>query len=159
VAALARVPDLQGELFGDGPDRDAVLKAIAEHGLGDRVSAPGFVDRSVLDEALATALCFVLPSEREGYGLVVVESAAQGVPAIVVAGQENAATELVESETNGTVAPSAGAEDLAAAIVRIRDAGFPLRESTLEWFRRHAERLSLDSSLQLVLAEYASADS
>jgi glycosyltransferase involved in cell wall biosynthesis len=157
--AIKAVPELGGELYGDGPDRGAVVAAIDRYGLADRVSAPGFVDGPVLERALATALCFVLPSEREGYGLVVVESAAQGVPSIVVDGPDNAATDLVEDGVNGVVAPSAGAEDVAAAIVRIHGAGSELRASTLEWFRRNAERLSLERSLQVVLAEYASADS
>jgi len=60
---------------------------------------------------------------------------------------------------NGAVAPSTGADDLAAAIGRVRDGGEDLRVSTLEWFRRNEVRLSLESSLQVVLREYASADS
>ena len=122
------------------------------------MSAPGFVERRVLDEALGTALCFVLPSEREGYGLVVVEAAARGVPVVVVAGPDNAATELVEDGTNGAVRAS-GPTSLADAILRVRAAGPDLRSSTLAWFSRNAERLSLESSLQRVLAAYASAAS
>jgi glycosyltransferase involved in cell wall biosynthesis len=151
VAALARIPDLEGELYGDGPDRPNVLSAIAAAGLDSRVRAPGFVERSVLDDALATAECFVLPSEREGYGLVVVESAANGVPAVVVAGPENAATELVEDGINGAVAASAEPDELAAAIQRARGG---LRDSTLAWYRRNEERLSLDGSLERVLETY-----
>jgi len=60
---------------------------------------------------------------------------------------------------NGTIAPSAEADDLAAALLRVYEAGPELRRSTLEWFRRNAERLSLDHSLQLVLREYSTADS
>jgi glycosyltransferase involved in cell wall biosynthesis len=90
--------------------------------------------------------------------LVIVESAARGVPSVAVDGPDNAATELVEDGTNGAVAASAGADDLADAITRVRDAGEELRASTLDWFRRNAERLSLESSLQVVLREYASAD-
>ena len=159
VPALARLPDLRAEIYGDGPERTKVLEAIARHQLEDRVRAPGFVDEEVLEHALASALCFVLPSQREGYGLVVVESAARGVPTVAVDGPDNAATELVEDGTNGAVAASVGADDLAAAITRVRDGGDELRASTLEWFRRNAERLSLESSLQVVLREYASADS
>jgi glycosyltransferase involved in cell wall biosynthesis len=159
VAALARIPDVQGELYGDGPDRDVVLRTIGQDGLEARVRAPGFVERAVLDQALRTASCFVLPSEREGYGLVVVESAAQGVPVVVVAGPENAATELVVEDVNGVVAPSASAEDLAEAIRRVRAAGTELRTATLEWFRRNETRLALDTSLQRVLEAYASAAS
>ena len=52
----------------------------------------------------------LLPSRREGYGMVVVEAAARGTPSIVVAGEDNAATELIEEGVNGFVAPSADAE-------------------------------------------------
>jgi glycosyltransferase involved in cell wall biosynthesis len=156
VPALAELPDLRGEIYGDGPERERVLETIARDGLVDRVSAPGFVAEDVLADALATALCFALPSEREGYGLVVVESSARGVPSVVVDGPDNAATELVEDGVNGAVSPSASADDLADAIRRVRDGGESLRASTLDWFRRNAERLSLESSLQAVLREYAS---
>jgi glycosyltransferase involved in cell wall biosynthesis len=156
VPALAELPDLSGEIYGDGPERKRVLEAIASEGLAGRVSAPGFVAEDVLADALATALCFALPSEREGYGLVIVESSARGVPAVVVDGPDNAATELIEDGVNGAVAQSAGADDLADAIRRVRDGGELLRASTLDWFRQNAERLSLESSLQVVLREYAS---
>ena len=159
VPALARLPDLRAEIYGDGPERVQVLEAISRNRLDDRVCAPGFVDEDVLERALASALCFVLPSEREGYGLVIVESAARGVPSIAVDGPDNAATELVDDGTNGAVAATAGADDLAAAIARVCDGGDELRTSTLEWFRRNAERLSLESSLQVVLREYVNADS
>ena len=163
VPALARareqIPDLRGEIYGDGPERAEVLAAIARHGLQESVVAPGFVERTTLEQAVATALCFVLPSRREGYGLVVIESAAQGVPSVVVEGADNAAVELIEDGVNGTVAPSAKADDLAAGIVRLERAGPEVRRSTLAWFDRNAERLSLESSLQVVIDNYSSADS
>jgi glycosyltransferase involved in cell wall biosynthesis len=154
VAALARIPELKGEIYGDGPEREDVLAAIDREGLKGRVVAPGFVDAAVLQEALATACCFVLPSQREGYGLAVVESAARGVPSVVVAGPDNAAVELVEEGVNGTVAPSSAPDDLTAAIVRARAGAQPLRASTAEWFRRNADRLSFDSSYARVLEKY-----
>src|SRR5919197_4207676 len=111
---------------------------MAALGAHEYVSAPGFVPAEVLEQALATALCLVLPSQREGYGLVIVESSARGVPAVVVAGPDNAATELVEDGVNGVVAESI--EALAAAIVRVQRGSSDLRRSTLEWFRRNEER-------------------
>jgi glycosyltransferase involved in cell wall biosynthesis len=153
--ARSRLPDLRGRVLGDGPERPAVLAAIAEHGLEDVVEAPGFVPTEVVEHDLARALCMVLPSSREGYGLVVVEASAAGTPSVLVRGEDNAATELVEEGVNGFVAPSASPEDLADAIVRVHEAGPALRLSTADWFARNANRLSLDSSLDRVAASYA----
>jgi glycosyltransferase involved in cell wall biosynthesis len=98
----------------------------------------------------------LLTSRREGYGMVVVEAAARGTPSIVVAGEDNAATELIEEGVNGFVADSADAGAIAAAIVRVHEAGMALRESTARWFGENAQRLSLESSMRTVLVSYAS---
>jgi glycosyltransferase involved in cell wall biosynthesis len=151
VQARTSIPDLRCEIFGDGSDRAAVLTQIADRGLGEFADAPGFVSQERLEQSLARALCLVLPSSREGYGLIVVEAAARGVPSIVVAAPDNAATELIEEGVNGFIVPSSSPDDLAGAIMRARDGGPALRESTAHWFAEHADELSLTSSLQLVL--------
>jgi glycosyltransferase involved in cell wall biosynthesis len=156
--ARERVPELRAELYGDGPERAQVLRLVSELGLADAVAAPGFVPAERVEKALARALCLVLPSSREGYGLVVVEAAARGVPSVVVAGPDNAAVELVDEEENGFIAASAGKDDLAAAIVRVHEAGPVLRNSTAEWFQRNAHRLSLDGSLAAVLESYSQSE-
>ncbi len=114
------------------------------------VDAPGFVDQERIEAAIARALCLVLPSSREGYGLIVVEAAAKGVPSIVVAGADNAATELIEDGINGFVVPTASPEDIAGAIVRVQGAGPALRDSTARWFAEHAAELSITSSVEVV---------
>ena len=153
--ARRRVPELRGVIIGDGPARPEVLRLIAEHHLDGAVDAPGFVAEERLRSVLRAALCLALPSRREGYGLVVVEAAALGVPSVVVRGPDNAATELVEEGENGAVADSVEPDELAAAILRVHAAGFALRESTAAWYERNADRLSLDRSLETVLATYA----
>jgi glycosyltransferase involved in cell wall biosynthesis len=152
AVALAResFPELRCEIFGDGPDRPSVLRQIAEWHLEESVEAAGFVSEERLEEALARALCLVLPSKREGYGLIVVEAAALGVPSILVAGVDNAATELIQEGVNGFIAQSSSPDDLAEAIVRVRDAGPALRNSTARWYADHAVQLSLTSSVKLI---------
>lgn len=159
AAARRSVPELCAEIYGDGPEREALLRRIAAEGLDEAIEAPGFVSPERVEEALASALCMALPSRREGYGMVVIEAAARGTPSVLVSDPDNAATELVEEGVNGIVAPSAAPADLAAAIVAVHDAGAALRESTAQWFARNSRRLSIDSSLQTVLAAYADADS
>jgi glycosyltransferase involved in cell wall biosynthesis len=156
LLARERVPELRAEIYGDGPDRARVRALIDELELDGACEAPGFVPRERLERALARALCLVLPSRREGYGLVVVEAAARGVPSVVVHAPDNAAVELVEDGENGVVAPSAEPDDLAAAILRVHEAGPALRSATAGWFARNARRLSLEQSLQTVLRSYRS---
>jgi glycosyltransferase involved in cell wall biosynthesis len=108
-----------------------------------------------LETAMRSALCMVLPSVREGYGLVVVEAAARGTPSVVVRAPDNAAVELVEDGVNGVVAESEDPGALAAAIVRVHRGGDALRASTCRWFADNAQRLSLETSLQRVVAGYA----
>ena len=153
VEAARTIEGLKGVVFGDGPERAEVDAAAAAS--GGLVEAPGFVAAERVDEALRRALCMVLPSRREGYGLVVVEASARGTPAVVVAGEDNAAVELVEDGVNGVIAPSASAPDLAAAIARVHAGGEPMRKATRDWFAANARRLSLDNSLERVVASYS----
>jgi glycosyltransferase involved in cell wall biosynthesis len=154
--ALARkhMPDLQGRVFGRGPDWAIGQQTIAELGLAGAVEMSDFVDRPTLEAEMARALCLLHPSEREGYGMVVVEAASRGTPSILVAGEDNAATELVAEGVNGIVVAEPSAALLADAIVSVRGAGRAMRESTLAWFAENAGRLSLSNSLARVIASY-----
>jgi glycosyltransferase involved in cell wall biosynthesis len=152
--AVSQVENLRGEFLGDGPERAALLRAIEEHGLGARVAAPGFTDAATVDREMRRAMCMLLPSRREGYGMVVVEAAARGTPSVVVAGEDNAATELIEEGVNGTVAERSDPQAIAEAIVRIHAGGAELRRRTAAWFEQNAERLSIDASLRTVAEGY-----
>jgi glycosyltransferase involved in cell wall biosynthesis len=152
--ARERRPHLRLELYGDGPDSQRVLKLIRELGLGEFVRAHGRRPEDEVASALARAACLATASEREGYGLVVVEAAARGTPSVVVDGPENAATELVTEGVNGAIAPSAEPADVAAAILRVIEAGTKLRASTAAWFDRNATNLRVERSLELVASDY-----
>jgi glycosyltransferase involved in cell wall biosynthesis len=84
----------------------------------------------------------------------VVEAAAEGVPSVVVQSPDNAALELVEDGVNGVVARSTEPDELAAAILRVYEAGPALRDSTAEWFAANARPLSLEASLETVMRAY-----
>jgi glycosyltransferase involved in cell wall biosynthesis len=157
AAARERVPGLHALVLGDGPDRPRLLEAIAQSGMQDAVQAPGFVEAADVEAAIRRAACLLLPSQREGYGLVVVEAAAAGTPSVVAAGPDNAAVELVEPGVNGVVARSDAPEDLADALVEAVTGGEALRERTAAWFAASARRLSVQASLEQVLAAYAEA--
>ena len=153
AAARERLPGLSGVILGNGPERPRVLEAATA--AGGFVEAPGFVSPEEVTEALAGALCVLLPSEREGYGLVVVEAAALGTPTVTTAEPDNAAVELIEEGVNGFVAPSAEPGELAEQIVRAAEGGEGLRERTAGWFADNALRLSAAGSARTVADWYA----
>ncbi len=155
VRARERLPELEAIVFGDGPERPEVLRLIRKHDLEGVVALPGFVDGEQIDDAMSRALCVVLPSRREGYGMVVVEAASWGTPSIVVADPDNAATELVDDGINGIVAADTSPAALSDAIVAIHERGLDLRRSTAEWFARKAPTAAISASADEVAAMYA----
>jgi glycosyltransferase involved in cell wall biosynthesis len=152
AAARRSIPGLRGLILGDGPEHGRVLDAIRAAGASEFVDAPGFVSAEDVHDAFARASCHVLPSAREGYGLVVIEAAAAGTPTVVVAGPDNAVAELIEEGVNGFVAASI--EGLPAAIARVHAAGPELRRRTADWFATNATRLSAAESARQIAAEY-----
>jgi glycosyltransferase involved in cell wall biosynthesis len=154
AVASERLPDLRCVILGDGPDAQATMEAVRRLGLEDAVELRGRVSHAEVIEALAEAACLVHPSVREGYGLVVVEAASLGTPAVVVEGADNAATELVEDGVNGYLAADADPATLAEAILAAIGGGKALRDSTLDWYERNREALSIDSSLEAVRRSY-----
>ena len=154
--AIARrsAPDLRLMVIGDGPDLAQVKQRIEAHGLGAHVDLPGFVSAAELEDAMGRALCLVQPSSREGYGKVVVEACARGVPVLVVPAPDNAATELIEQGRNGFVADAPTPEALAAAMLACHRAGPALRETAGDWRRENKQLLSLDHWLPHIIDFY-----
>jgi len=155
AAARERLPALRCLILGDGPETEAIRREVRSLGLADAMELRGRVGHDDVIRTIAEASCLVHPSRREGYGVVVVEASSLGTPAIVVEGPENAATELVEDGVNGFVLPSADPTELGDAIVRAVEGGGELRSSTLDWYERHRDELSIESSLVKVEASYS----
>jgi glycosyltransferase involved in cell wall biosynthesis len=153
--ARERRSDLRLELYGDGPARPLVEAVVRELGLVHSVRMAGQRSEEEVAAAIGRAACLATASEREGYGVVVVEAAARGTPSVVVEGPENAATELVQEGVNGAIARNASPDELADALGRVLDAGPSLRASTSRWFGDNAGALNLDGSLELVVNAYA----
>jgi glycosyltransferase involved in cell wall biosynthesis len=145
--------DLRAVLYGQGPELERVRDRVAELGLTDRVQLPGFVGADELEAGMCGAAAIVQPSAREGYGMVVVEASARGVPVVVVQGEDNAAIELVAAGRNGFIA-DAEPEALAEAIRACMRGAEALRTATREWYAENERKLSLSHSLEVVVANY-----
>jgi glycosyltransferase involved in cell wall biosynthesis len=141
-------PAIRATIIGDGPETPDIAATIADRGLADAVRLPGFVSDDELSEALQNASCLLLPSLREGYGLIVIEAAAYGTPCVTIDAPDNAAKELIASGVNGFVVSDWSPASLAEAVIEVVSRGPELRQSTLAWHRDHWKQLSVQSSVE-----------
>jgi glycosyltransferase involved in cell wall biosynthesis len=94
-----RHPSVGLVIGGDGPAREALIRAGQHAGLAGRVVFPGVLSRSQVAWAMSSAAVFVLPSRVEPFGIVVVEALRAGCPAIV--STRGGATEVVRPGVDG----------------------------------------------------------
>lgn len=155
VFALAAksVAGLTMEIISDGPERPRLEVMIREHHLDDVVTLRSRVSDEELHDALARASCLLMPSRREGYGIVVVEAAAHATPSVIAHFPENLATHLITDGVNGYVTDPTP-EAMAEGVVRAVTAGQVLRDSTVAWFEREAPRRRMSDSARAVVELY-----
>lgn len=82
---VSKKPDAKLLLIGEsGSEFPLVKRLVNESGLSSNVTFVGFVkDRAILVEKIRSARLFVFPSVREGFGLVVAEAMAAGLPCVL----------------------------------------------------------------------------
>ncbi len=143
VQALARLTDLSWQLTCVGsleraPDTAArVRDAVDAAGLSARVTFLGELGEAAVASCYASADLFVLPTFHEGYGMVVAEAIARGIP--VVSTATGAIPELVGDEA-GLLVPAADVDALAAALRRVMTDAM-LLTSVKEGARRRRDTL------------------
>ena len=142
-------PDVRVLVIGDGPERDRLELLAKKLGMARSVRFAGHVtsDRDKLRMMKAARVC-VLPSVREGFGIVALEAMACGLPVVVVDHPDNAAKELINAE-NGRVV-TADPESLAAAMKEL------LGEHNVTGGRKTARRYDWRQTLEITTGVYAS---
>lgn len=90
-------------IAGDGPERKALEKFTLEIGMQKNVEFAGFQEYRVLIGKIKASKVLVLPSSREGFGMVVIEAFACGVPVVTVKEKYNAAQGLIADGIDGFV--------------------------------------------------------
>jgi teichuronic acid biosynthesis glycosyltransferase TuaC len=139
IGALPLLPGVRLLIAGNGPNR-AMLEALARNlGVADRVVLLGAVAQAQLRDYYGAADALVLPSEREGWANVLLESMACGTP--VIASRVWGTPEVVAAPEAGLLLGERSAQGIAAAVDALR-ANYPDRAAT----RRYAERFSWDDT-------------
>ena len=146
--------DLRVEIAGDGPAARSLQAHSHELGLDGTVTFHGRVDEGTRVRLLGTAWLSVLPSEREGWGLTILEANALGLPAVGfhVPGVRDA----IHDGDNGWLVSRDGSltSALTAALEELQD---PERHRDVSArCRRWAARFSWDDSAQRLVDVIAS---
>jgi glycosyltransferase involved in cell wall biosynthesis len=106
AAARARLPpSFVLVVIGDGPDRQRLQRLVHEQRLSERVRFEGKMDDQALREAYAACDLFILPSAKEGFGLVYLEAMASARP-VIAANAGGAPEVVVHGQTGILVRPN-----------------------------------------------------
>jgi glycosyltransferase involved in cell wall biosynthesis len=117
-AAVAREDrQLSLALVGTGAAEQELRQQGAQLGIGDRVAFEGVLSSDRITGRIAAASALVLPSRWDGWGLVVNEAFAAGVPVIV--SDKCGAADLVRDGVNGFVFGAEKSDELADCIRRL----------------------------------------
>nr|WP_319372574.1 glycosyltransferase family 4 protein [uncultured Methanobacterium sp.] len=122
IKSLALVKKSLGKvnclIIGEGPEEAKLHELTEKLNLESSVEFTGFFeDQMDLISRFKSSKIFVLPSQREGFGMVVVEANACGLPVVVINNPLNAAMDLIDAGRNGFIA-DANAEDLKEKIIK-----------------------------------------
>jgi len=119
LEAWAKVPRRSGErlvIAGRGPDADLLKARAASLGIAASVEFAGGVSDESRDALMASAVCQIVPSRFEGFGIVGAEALAAGVPLIV--SDDPALAELAIGG-GAAIVPRGDASALAASIATL----------------------------------------
>lgn len=129
-------PDLHLDIIGEGWWHDRLVADAERRGVEDSVTFHGRISDQDRDRLLAEAWLALLPSAKEGWGLAVLEAAAQGTPTVAYRDAGGVTESIVDGRT-GILAEN---EDDLVTVTRQLLSNAELRErmgtEAVAWSRR-----------------------
>ena len=134
----AAVPEVSLRLVGPCPDANYAdsLQELSMHlGVSDRVTFVGALPRQDLVEEYRQGSLMVLPSQDEGFGMVVAESMACGTAVVGIAGSPGPEDMITSGQTGLLVKPERLAQEIVALLrdpARLADLSHAARSSAVD---------------------------
>jgi glycosyltransferase involved in cell wall biosynthesis len=148
-------PGLRLTVIGEGWWRPELETEARRLGVADRVTFTGFVDEPTKEALLARSWLMLAPSIKEGWGLMVVEAAGHGVPAVAYRNAGGLAESIHDGST-GLLVDDDVEEFIEATRRVLADPRY--REALGDAAREHVSRFSwrtASTSMHLLLRRAA----
>ena len=149
-------PEVAYVLAGEGPEREAILDAARRSDVADRVFLLGRVDENDLASLYRASDLFVMPNvpvpgDMEGFGVVMLEAGANGLPTI--ASELEGISDVISPGINGELLEPQVAEAFSDAIQTYSD-----DRDRLRWLSVRAQQhVHATFSWEAVADQYVSA--
>jgi N-acetyl-alpha-D-glucosaminyl L-malate synthase BshA len=151
-AITRKFPGARLVIAGEGPERGHLMDQINKLGLEHNVSLAGAVQNKDLPKFYAMADIFILPSLREGLGVVLLEAMACGTP--VIGSRVGGIPDIINDGENGLLAEPGDYEDIAKNIVRCLSDKELLRKFSITGLETVKERFAWGPIVEKFCNEY-----
>lgn len=145
-------PQIKCNIIGQGPEKKKLIDLINELGVVKNVFLLGSLEEKEAIAYLKSSKIFVLPSEREGFGISVLEANAAGLPVIVVVYPHNAAQHLIKKGINGFVCKP-NIESITNQVLELIN-NVQLREQVMFNAKEFVKQFDWDRSVDKLLSIY-----
>jgi glycosyltransferase involved in cell wall biosynthesis len=151
VAILkTKKPDIKLFIIGDGPEKQNLESLASVLKIEKNVNFFGFFeDNNKVYGLMKSSKVFVLPSTREGFGIVALEANACGIPVITTNHEQNATKELIKEGENG-VLTELDEEQIAEAIENLL-----INKKNQIFYRKYVEKYNWDNVVMGIKNTYS----
>ncbi|NTS43766.1 glycosyltransferase family 4 protein [Flavisolibacter sp. BT320] len=129
-------PGLRYMLIGtyEGDEKARLDRLISQQGLEEVVIFTGYVPDNELAEHFSVADCYIMPSRKEGFGIVFVEALYYGLP--VIAGSIDGSVDALAGGSMGVLVDPDNPVEIRTALQRVLSRGVGNQPSTAEVLAR-----------------------
>lgn len=113
---LDKHTELRLQIVGDGPLKEQ-LESTVSYKNTDRIEFLGRVSDEKLQQLYSEAYLFVLPSDKEGFGIVYLEAWRFSLP--VICSKYGASSEVIDDGINGIVCDTKDTIDIQNALIKL----------------------------------------
>lgn len=139
-----RYPALKLKIYGEGEEKENILKIVELSGLGRKIELMGFTREPL--EVVSKAKAFLLSSDYEGISNSMLEALAIGVPCVCTNCPVGGAEMFIENHKNGLLTPTGDSEAFGEAIIEAIEQFSP--QKTKKHAENLRERLSEDNIMK-----------